>query len=363
VGITGSIGKTTTKDILATVLACRYETEKAPQSFNNAIGVPLTIFRAGPETEVLVAELGANHPGEITRLAGVLAPTVGIIVSIAPVHLEGFGSLSGVIRAKGELAESLPPEGTLYLAGDVRGLEYFRARARCRLRLFGRGTETRGEVMSVSAEGVTFRVGDAGAFFLPGASRQHIGSAVGAIAVALDFGISPGEIREALLGFRMPPLRWEQEEVGGATFVLDCYNASPESVRSALEAATALAGGHRRLVTVIGDMRELGAASPCFHHDLGEVLADSAAASVYLFGEEVTATYEALRQRGFQGNAGVFQDREALAREVARTLSPGDVVLFKGSRRLRLEEVARKVKETATGNTHSWCCTLRANGG
>jgi UDP-N-acetylmuramoyl-tripeptide--D-alanyl-D-alanine ligase len=342
------LGKTTTKDMLAAALAGRYVTEKAPASFNNALGVPLTIFRAGPRTEVLVSELGANHPGEIAHLARMLAPTAGIITSIAAVHLEGFGTIDGVIEAKGELAAALPPDGVLYLAGGMPGLSALRARARCLVKLFGPGTDTQGMVTATGPDGLTVRVGDHGEFFLPSADRQHLAGAVAAIAVALDVGLTAAEIRRGLQRFRMPPLRWQREEVGGSTFVLDCYNANPASVRGALEAASAIAGASRRLITVLGDMRELGSASGCYHRELGETLAATSVAKVFLCGEEVAATREALERSSFRGEVGLFSDRDQLAREIARTIAPGDVIVFKASRTLKLEEVARKVKETVT---------------
>ncbi len=348
VGITGSVGKTTTKDILAEILASRFKTEKAPESFNNALGVPLTIFRADAATEVLVGELGANRPGEIADLARILAPTIGIIVSIAPVHLEGFGSLEGVIEAKGELASALQPDARLYLAGGMPGLARFRSQAACEVRLFGEGTETEGGVTAAGQDGLAFRVGDYGEFFLPGASRQHLGSALAAISMALDLDVTPDEIRSGLERFRMPRLRWQQDTVGGATFLLDCYNASPTSVRVALEAAATLAGASRRLITVLGDMRELGSTSERYHRELGSLLADTAVAQVFLCGNEVAATRDVLKGGRFSGEVGLYSDRERLACAIAHTITPGDVVLFKASRLLKLEEVARKVKEKVT---------------
>jgi UDP-N-acetylmuramoyl-tripeptide--D-alanyl-D-alanine ligase len=344
--ITGSIGKTTTKELLAAVLGHRFRTEKAPESFNNSIGVPLTVFRAAADTQYLVAEVGANHPGEISELAAILNPTVGMIVSIAPVHLEGFGSIAGVIEAKGELAAALPAGGALYLPADIPGLESFRRRTRARVKLFGEGAEIRGELVEADGRGLGFRVPGAGEFFLPGAFRHHLRSAVGVIAVALDCGLAPAEIREALRAFTFPRLRWQEEAVGGATFVLDCYNASPDAVHGALDAAAAVAGGRRRLFAVLGDMRELGAWSERYHQELGEDLAGRPIARVFLCGQEVAATYEALARRGCAGRAELYhEDRDRMACDIARAVRPGDVVLFKGSRKLKLEEVARKVKE------------------
>ena len=332
IGITGSLGKTTTKELLATILGGGFETAKAPRSFNNNIGVPLTLFQAGDTTEILVAELGANHPGEIADLVRILVPTIGVVVSIAPVHLEGFGSLEGVIRAKAELAAGMPPDGRLYLNAAMPGVEVFQAQATCPVTLFGEGTSTEGALLATDGEGITCRVGDHGAFRVPGASRQHLPSVVAAITVALDLGMEAATIRETLGGFSMPGLRWQKEEGGGASFILDCYNASPESVDGALEAAGEQVPPGGRLVLVLGDMRELGAASPRYHRELGHRLSESRAASIVLYGEEVEATYEALSASGFQGHAALFHDRQEVVRHLERTVVAGDVVLFKGSR-------------------------------
>ena len=345
IGITGSLGKTTTKEILGTILSARFETVRAPKSFNNAVGVPLTVFEATSSTEVLVAELGANHPGEIADLAGVLMPTIGVVVSIAPVHLEGFGSIEGVIRAKAELAAALPGDGVLHINGAVSGLEVFRARARCAVKLFGEGSDSGGRILAADAGGLTISVGRHGSFRIPGACRQHLTSAVGAIAVALDLGMEPEAVRAALNSFTMPGLRWQKERVGGVTFVLDCYNASPDSVRGALESAADLVEAGGRLVVVLGDMLELGDESVRFHREVGRLLGESSAGVICLHGERMRDAYEVLSGGRCQGETAFFQDRDAMASWLTRNLAAGDVVLVKGSRGLRLEEVARKVKE------------------
>ncbi|HNR98483.1 MAG TPA: UDP-N-acetylmuramoyl-tripeptide--D-alanyl-D-alanine ligase [Planctomycetota bacterium] len=340
--ITGSMGKTTTKDILAALLAGAYVVEKAPESFNNAIGVPLTVFRADARTSALVAEVGANHAGEIAGLCSILQPSDGMIVSIAPVHLDGFGSLDGVIRAKGELAAAVPSGGTLYLQAGMRGLERFRRLARCRTVICGEGAGAP-EIVALEEGGVRFRIPACGELFLRDAAPAHVAAASAAVCAALDWGVAPADVRERLAAFCMPRLRWQKVAAGGATLILDCYNANPEAVRAAVRGAEQLRGGGR-LIAVLGDMRELGAASARYHRELGEFLAETSAAAVLLFGEEVAAAYEALRASGAGFDTALFRDAEALAQAVAQRVAPGDTVLFKASRGLRLEAVAERVK-------------------
>ncbi|HAK96070.1 MAG TPA: UDP-N-acetylmuramoyl-tripeptide--D-alanyl-D-alanine ligase [Planctomycetes bacterium] len=342
IAITGSIGKTTTKDILAALLEGTYAVEKAQESFNNSIGVPLTVFRADARTSALVAEVGANHAGEIAGLCAILRPSDGMIVSIAPVHLEGFGSLDGIIRAKGELAAAIPPGGTLYLQAGMQGLERFRRIARCRVVLCGEGAAAP-EIVAVEDGGVRFRIGACGEMFLRDAAPAHVADAAAAICAALDWGVAPADIRARLDAFSMPRLRWQKVRAGGATLILDCYNANPEAVRAAVRGAEQLCA-RGRLIAVLGDMRELGGESARYHRELGEFLAGTSAAAVLLLGEEVAGAYDALRASGAGPEAALFRDAEALAQAVARHVAPGDVVLFKASRSVRLEAVADRVK-------------------
>ncbi len=354
IGITGSIGKTTAKDLLAALLASRYRTVKAPASFNNHLGVPLTLSRADARTEMLVAELGANHPGEIATLASCLKPDDGVIVEIAPVHLEGFGSLDGVVEAKGELAEVLPEHGRLFLDASLYGKERFIERARCRVCLFGRGTEFEYQFEGADGSGLRFRLRDAGGFFLPHAARQHLRSAAAAVAVALSLEMDPDRIRRTLREFTMPGLRWNREEIGGTLLISDCYNANPHSVEQAVRSTLQLAG-ERDVSLVLGDMLELGDAAQRYHAELGRFLAGTSAARVYLLGPAMQTAYQALTAGGFGGHAVHYGDthdpafRDALAEEIVRSCTGDAVVLFKASRRFALERIVSRVKELLRG--------------
>lgn len=344
-GITGSLGKTTAKEILAWLLAGRYRTEKAPESFNNDLGVPLTIFRATADTEMLVAELGANHPGEIRALSNILKPDVSVITTIAPVHLEGFGSIAGVVAAKSEIAEAMSPDGTLFLNAAMTGVDEASRRAPCRVRYFGDGTDTEWTVLSEEAHGVSFRLRDHGDFFLAGGGAQHLTSAAAAMAVAFHCGLDADLVRRRLQAFAMPNLRWCIQEAGGCRMILDCYNASPDSVRAAVLSAVSLARGGR-VALVLGDMLELGADSERYHHALGGFIADQPVDTVYLVGREVVAVKQGLQEKSYQGSVAYGEEKDPFADAIARAAGRHDVILFKASRRCGLEALAKRVQAT-----------------
>jgi UDP-N-acetylmuramoyl-tripeptide--D-alanyl-D-alanine ligase len=334
VGVTGSSGKTSTKDLLAAVLAPLGATVAPPGSFNNELGLPWTALRADAGTRHLVLEFSARGPGHIARLAAAVPPRIGLVLNVGRAHVGEFGSVAGTAAAKGELVEALPADGTAVLNADDPLVAAMAARTRARVVTFGRGSA------DVRAEDVTLDGGCA-RFTLVTAAGQapvalrlvgehHVSNALGAAAVALELGGTPGGVAAALSAAE-PASRWRMEVTereDGVTVVNDAYNSNPESMRAALAALAALGGGARRTWAVLGRMAELGADDAAVHAEV--------AAAARELGIDRLVDVGGAGYPGAQKAADVDAALELLAAE-ARS---GDVVLVKASRAMGLERVA-----------------------
>ena len=340
VGITGSTGKTSTKDILAALCRPHARTIAAEASFNNEIGVPLTLCRLEPDTEICVLELAMRGFGQITELATVARPEVGAITNVGPVHLELVGSLEGVARAKAELLATLPRGGTAIVpAGapelepylDLDGVEVLRVGDGGDVRLLG--LETHEGTTAVSADVAGERVEAEFNF----TALHQVDNALVALAAYRALGLPLPAVGEGArrIGFS----RWRGEEValpGGGLLINDSYNANPVSMRAALTALAARAGSRRR-VAILGDMAELGASGPAYHVEIGAAAAELGVRALVAIGTLA---------RGYvDGAAGVEEAVWAPTLEegldaAARIVEPGDCVLVKGSRAMGLEAVA-----------------------
>ncbi len=348
VAVTGSVGKTTTKELIAALLSVRFRTAKAPASFNNNLGVPLTVCNTPAEAEILVAELGANAPGEIAHLCGILRPHDGVVVNVGPVHLEGFGTLQGVIEAKSELAGALPREGTLFLPVDLLGRRRFEEKARCEIRHFGPGSAVAGRIVKRCQGGVVLELEGLGRLRVPGCGKQHLGALLAACAVAIRFGLTREELQVGFERFSSAPLRWQVEEACGIRCILDCYNANPLSMHAALEELRDTEQPER-VVVVLGDMYELGRESARYHRELGESLARFGFREILLVGEAVEETLKAYKRCGGSGEPRLCADQNALLCELERLVRSGDLVFFKASRAVALEEAARRFLKERRG--------------
>ncbi len=314
-GITGSNGKTTTKEMLAAICRDAGPTVSSPKSFNNAIGLPLTCFELSPETRYAVLEMGANAPGEIAALAAIAQPDVAVVTNVGRAHLGGFGgTLEGVARAKGELVEAVAQRGgTVVLNRDDPN-----SRA-----LFDRAK---------GAKVVTF--GGPGAPGMKGRHNQM--NALAALAAAGALGIPLAKAAAALRGFQAPPMRLEESRVGGIRLVNDAYNANPDSMRVALDwLASQDVGGGRR-VACLGEMLELGAASGALHRETGEAAARAGVDLLVAVGKPGAWIAEGFRKAGGK-EALQASDAAEAGRLVRERIRPGDVVLFKASRGVALE--------------------------
>jgi UDP-N-acetylmuramoyl-tripeptide--D-alanyl-D-alanine ligase len=314
VGITGSAGKTSTKDILAAICAPQARTVAAEASLNNEIGVPLTLARLEPDTEVCILELAMRGPGQIAELCGFARPEVGVITNVGAAHVELLGSLGAVIRAKTELVVALPPGGTAIVPADLTV-----ARDDVRVvRLAERETRI--------IDGRTLVRWDDREIAFDFTARHQASNALAALHAARAVGIEPqDEVRVAFS-------RWRGEEVplpGGGLLVNDAYNANPLSMRAALEHLVEQAGG-RRTVAVLGEMAELGHDSPRYHEEIG-TLAKNLGIGVVIGVGELARSYE----------PDDWCADSAAAIDMARNvIHPGDYVLVKGSRAAGLEVVA-----------------------
>jgi UDP-N-acetylmuramoyl-tripeptide--D-alanyl-D-alanine ligase len=343
VGITGSNGKTTTKELAAAVLARRFRVLKATGSFNNQWGVPLTLLEIEPEHQVAVLELGMNACGEIATLAGLARPSVGVVTTIAAAHLLGVGSLEGVQEAKGELVEAIPPDGVVVLNGDDPLVSALASRARGRVLTYGR-TETAdvrlGDV-TVAGDGLTFTLVSGGApvpVRLPLAGRHNAWNAAGAAAVGVALGVPLPDAALALAQAAPVKGRLVWREAGGVRVLDDTYNANPTSLRAALDAL--LDGWERRpgrrLWVVLGDMLELGPHDERAHHDAGAWVAALPVDGLATAGPRTRGTAAVARAAGCPDVAS-FDAPEDAATHVLTRVAPGDRVLVKGSRGMRME--------------------------
>ncbi len=321
VGITGATGKTTTKDILAALCAPHARTIASEANYNNELGVPLTLCRIEPETEICIVEMGMRGLGQIAWLASFAKPDIGVITNIAPVHLELVETVENVARAKAELIAALAPGGIAVVPGDEPLLEPYLTRTDIEIRRFG----------EVDEPGV-FRVGERTIRLATNyASRHQLRNTLAALTVCDALGL---DVADGSLEVEFSPLREEELELGrGVTLINDCYNANPLSMRAALEHLAQRAGDRRR-VAVLGEMAELGENATAYHREVGAAAAEAGV-------DELVAVGELARSYG--GNSTWFATAAEAADAVAGLVRDGDVVLVKGSRAVGLEAVAAKL--------------------
>ncbi len=343
VAITGSNGKTTTKEMTAAILESLGPVLKPESSFNNQWGLPLTLLKLGPEHRAVVVELGANTPGEIAALAEISRPTVGVVTMVASAHTEFFGSLDGVAAEKSALVRAIPREGAVVLNADDAKVIAMRALSRARVLTFSR--QPGADVSAVgpaeeTPEGVRVTLETGGGrrtVTLRFAGRHNIVNALAAAGAAAALGLPLEAIARGLAAARPIKGRCVWKRAGSVRILDDTYNANPVSVRAALETLAAATDARRRIV-VLGDMLELGAISEEAHREAGRAVAASGAAEFVGVGRWAMAAVEAARAAGLSEShhAATFEDTVAL---LLKRLAPGDAVLVKGSRGMRMERV------------------------
>ena len=338
VGITGSSGKTTTKNILAELLSEHHRVVASPSSYNNDVGVPHTLLLADPETEVLVVEMGTNAPGEIAGLSRVARPNAGIITNIGASHLEGLGTVDGVAREKAALFESLPPDGFCVLNADSQYADLLRDRARCRALTFSveGPADFQAERPLFHSGGTTFTL-HGREITSPLLGLHNVSNLLAALACCCGLGFELDELLPAVSRLTGGHRRMERRELGDVTLFDDTYNANPESARAAVRVLAGLHGARRR-VLVMGDMLELGANAPELHHAIGREAAESGIELLVLVGEVTQAAAAGALEAGMEpGCVRHLGSVEAARAELLDLLGAGDVVLIKGSRAMGLE--------------------------
>ncbi len=345
VAITGSCGKSTTKELAALMLAARGPVIRAEASFNNRIGVPLTLLAAEKKHRFAVVELGSNHRGELAPLAAMAAPDVAVITCVAPAHLAGFGDLDGVAAEKSAILDGLKPGGLAVLNADDRYFDLFRRRAPGPVVSFGlsENAEVRATDVALNPDGTEFTLPGGARASLPLPGMHNVRNALAAAAVASRLGMGMAEIALRLAQAQPLHMRSRLVRFGGVLLFEDCYNANPASFLAALEALDSL--GERRKVVVAGDMGELGLNSDEHHRQLGEELAGRGVELLVAVGTEARLIYETASRSSARLESHHFQDAAAAAEKVPDMLRPGDAVLVKGSRLVGLEQVSRAIEQ------------------
>ena len=350
IAVGGSNGKTSTKEILATVLGQRLETLSSEASFNNDIGVPLTLLQLREAHEAAVLEVGSNHPGELQPLLQLIRPRYGVLTSIGREHLEFFGDLAGVIEEEGALAEALPPEGCLFINGDIEGLEAIRARCRATVVTVGEGEGCDWQLAGIGLnnEGTTFELlspkGDwSGAYRVNLLGHQNARNAALAIALAAELGLSREELDQGLQCCRPASMRMEMQTLGGVRIINDAYNSNPDSLLAALETMGLFPTGGKR-IAILGDMAELGQVSEFAHVEVGRLAARLGLDGLIAVGQWANKMVRAAQEGGL-ANVAAFDDINVAGQALAVKLSPGDLVLIKGSRAARMERIIEPLKE------------------
>jgi len=345
VGVTGSVGKSTTKEMIAAVLESTYRVAKTPANHNNNIGMPMAILSMPEDTEIAVLEMGMNHFREIAYLTSIAKPDVAVIINIGTMHIEHLGSMEGILQAKLEILEGMGAEGTVVLNGDDALLWNQRKTLGRKVTYFGvHNTESSvlGKDVSQDENALSFMV-DIGGQDLPVdlalEGEHYVLDALAAIAVGLELNVPTEMIQKSLSKFRNMEGRQEIYEKKGFTIIEDCYNAGPESMNAAL---TVLGNRSGRRVAVLGDMLELGVCADAEHYKVGRIAAQKADVLLAYGPTSERMLYGAITGGMSQNNARAFTDKDRLVEVLRQLAKPGDVLLFKGSRGMRMEQVLEK---------------------
>jgi UDP-N-acetylmuramoyl-tripeptide--D-alanyl-D-alanine ligase len=350
IAVTGSTGKTGTKDFITAILSRRFRVHATPGNLNNHIGLPLTILGMEGSEDVCVTEMGANHRREIARLCEIARPEIGAVTNIGPVHLEFFGSPKGVAAAKAELVEALPPTGTAVLPADDDFVDYLKGRTSARSLTFGYSETADRRITGLERRegpGYRFMVGDI-PIEVHRYGKHHVLNAAAAAVVCSIAGATPDEIAAGIAGAKTGAGRGVVYDLGGILFIDDSYNANPASLRAGVDAFMEMPVAGRRWL-VLGDMLELGVASADLHREAGVMCGRSKVDGILTVGTEtVELSRAAAEQRKSPEQITHFLDTGKLAAYLNDRLAPGDAVLVKGSRGMHMEKVLAAI-EAARG--------------
>ena len=345
VGVTGSVGKTTTKELLYAVLSQGFRVQKTEGNLNNEIGLPLTLMRMTRDTEVLVAEMGMNHFGELSRMTAAAKPNLAVITNIGTSHIEFLGSREGICKAKLEILEGLQEGGAAVLCGDEPLLWDKRESLGCKVVTYGIENSACDLTADLHSDG-TFDIVNNGlaAAYLPVGEKftaklsipgkHNVLNALAAAAVGLLLGETPELIAQGLVSYQASGMRQNIYEQDGYQIYADCYNASPDAMEATLSVLGGMAGEGRRFA-VLGSMLELGDYAEEGHRRAGRAAAQYADA-LYAYGPDAAAMVAGAREKGME-HAYAFDDQTALVAALREDAKKGDALLFKGSRGMRME--------------------------
>jgi UDP-N-acetylmuramoyl-tripeptide--D-alanyl-D-alanine ligase len=351
VGITGANGKTSTKDLSDAVVRTRFSVHASPGSFNNEIGLPLTLLGAPSDTQVLVAEMGARRLGDVKLLSGIARPDIVVVTNVGVAHMEIFGSWASIVEASAEPIDALGPEGLAILNADDPVVVAYADRCLGRVVTFGSGplVDVRAEQVSLGPDGrASFRLAADGAnadvrLAVPG--EHMVSNALAAVAVGRELGVPLDDAALALAEAVVS--RWRMETFtteAGVRVLNDAYNANPESAAAALRTARWMAG-EGRLIAVVGEMAELGAISEDEHDRVGELAARIRVERLITVGGAARTIARAAIREGMEpGDVATYDTPEEALADVLRSATPGDLILFKGSRVAGLEAVAESLR-------------------
>ena len=351
VGVTGSAGKTTTKDAVAHVLASHFRVLKSEGNFNNHFGLPLMLLKLEPEHDVAVVEMGMSHAGEIRALAKIAQPEIGVVTNVAPVHLEFFDSIAGIARAKYELIESLSSTGTAVLNADDEYVSQFGRDFKGKVVTYG--TQATADVRAENAqtrgtEGSEFDVVLAGGrehARLPLVGEHNILNALAAVAVGLVRGLKPSDAVGALATLAPPDKRGQVLQLGNITVIDDCYNSNPKALRAMVDALAGMSAGRR--IVVAGEMLELGPAGEEMHRAAGQHIGEMKINVLVGVRGLAQAMVDGARHAGIEAEFAATP--EQAGDWLAREARDGDVVLLKASRGVKLEKALETWKAALRG--------------
>jgi UDP-N-acetylmuramoyl-tripeptide--D-alanyl-D-alanine ligase len=347
IAITGSNGKTTTKDMIAAILSVKMNVLKTEANYNNDIGLPLTLLKMGRHHQAAVVEMGMRARGEIKRLAGVAIPTIAVITNVGETHIEILGSLENIAAAKAELVQALSNDGVAILNNDIPLVRQMKELTTARVITYGlkNAAALRAKNIRTVEQQTLFDCIAPGATFtvtLPVVGTHNVYDALAAIAVGLQLDLSPDEICEGLRGFTPSGMRLHIEKIGDYTFINDAYNASPLSMNAAIETLGMLAQG--RKVAILGDMLELGHVAVDAHRRVGQKLAAEGIQVVITVGELAKHIASSALKEGVDVTVACNSHNEA-QEALRKLIRPGDTVLIKGSRGMKMETVLEMFKQ------------------
>ena len=345
IGLTGSVGKTTTKEMICAALSSELNTLKTEGNLNNQIGVPRTLMRLSSDFQAAVIEMGMDNKGQISVLSRCVKPTAAVITNIGVSHMENLGSREGILAAKLEILEGLSEGAPVFLNGDDPYLMSAHIENHPVIYYGINNSICKYKAENIVPEGTStsFEIhcdGDVYGVKIPTIGKHNVYNAVAAFAVARETGIAPENAIKGLLNYEPSGMRQRINQKGGVTFIEDCYNASPDSVRAAINTLSSFKTGRR--VAVLGDMLELGTVSDDAHRDSGMLAAKKGIDAVFTYGEKSVLTAMKAQEMGVNETAH-FTDQKELAEKIGSYIRPDDVVLFKASRGMKLENVIELV--------------------